>query len=138
LAIGNRKSSGSFLASFPRAGRKRAALTLAQLPSGAAALKRLFIGTEAGAPVDRENTLNFRVGTRNHVNANQLTNPPRGGCSGIRGCFNRAYVSTYKNRYISSADILFSQKCNVRCLDHGISGFHCSNEAFGLNHSECF
>jgi hypothetical protein len=101
-------------------------------------LKRLFIGTEAGAPVNRENPFNFRVRARNYVNTNQLANSPRGGGSGIRCRFNSADVSTHENRYIPGADILFSQERDVCCFDHGVGSFHCSNEAFGLNHSECF
>jgi hypothetical protein len=137
-AISNRKSPGSFLASFPRPSRKGTAFTLAQLRSGAAALERLFIRTETGAPVNRENPLHFRVRTRNYVNTNQLADSPRGCCSGIRCGFNRAYISTDKNRYIPGADVLFSQECDVCCFDHRVGSFHCANEAFGLNHSECF
>jgi hypothetical protein len=138
LKIGNRQSPGSFLASLSRAGLKRAAFALPQLSSGAAALKRSLIRTQSGSAIDGQNTLDFSMWTRNHMNADQLAYPAGSRCPGISRSLNSANVAAHKNRYITGADILFSQECNVRRFDHSVSRFDGSNEAFGLHHSECF
>jgi hypothetical protein len=137
-AIGNRKSPGLFLAAFARAGLKRAPLlTLSQLTTRAA-LKRTLIRTQTGAPIDRQNALNFSVRTRNDVNTDQFADSTRGGCSGVCRRLNRANVSANKDGHVSGADIFFSQELNICSFDHCISGFDGTDEAFGLHHSECF
>jgi hypothetical protein len=139
LAIGNRKSAGSFFGSFTRAGLKRASLfSLPQLSACATALQRTLIRTQTCPPINRQDTLNFSVGARNNVNANQFAHSARGGGPGVRCRFDRANVSANKYCHVASPDILFPQQLNIRSLDHCVGGFDRANEAFGLHHSECF
>jgi len=136
LAIGNRKSSGLFLASLSRSGLKRT-FALSKL-TARAALKRTLIRAQTCTPIDRQDALNFSVWARNDVNADQLADPSRGRCSSVSSCLYRTNVSANKDRHVPGADILFSQELNIRSFDHRVSGFDGSDETFGLHHSECF
>jgi hypothetical protein len=97
-----------------------------------------FIGTEAGAPVYRKHALDFGVWPGNHVYANQLTNSSRCCGSGIGGGFNSANVPPHKDRYVTGANVLFTEQLDIRSLNHCIRGFYSADEPFGLYHSECF
>jgi hypothetical protein len=137
LAIGNRKSSRSFFASFTRTGLKRP-FALAQLSTCGTALKGTLIGTQARSPINGQDTFNFCMGTRNNVNANQFANSAGGGRSRVRCCLDCAHISAHENSHVAGPDIFFSQELDIRSLDHCVSSFDRANEAFGLHHSECF
>jgi hypothetical protein len=113
-------------------------IAFSQLTARAATLERALVRTQAGATVNRQNALDFGVRTRYDVNTYQLTDSARGGSASIGSGLDGADVSTHEDRHITRADILFSQQCNIRGFDHRVSGFHSTNETFGLNHSECF
>jgi hypothetical protein len=137
LSIGNRKSSGFFLASFARALKRASLIALSKLPSRAA-LKRTLIRTQTCAPIDGQDALDLSMWPRNYVNTYQFADPSCRRCSGVGGCLHGTHVSPHEDRHVTGADILFSQELNIRSFDHRVSGFDGSDEAFGLHHSECF
>jgi hypothetical protein len=137
LAIGNRKSPCLFLASFSRALKRASLIALSKLPSRAT-LKRTLIRTQTCASIDGQDALDFSVGPRNYVNTYQFADSSGRRCSGIGSCLDGTNVSPHKDCHVTGAYVLFSQELNIRSFDHRISGFHGSDEAFGLHHSECF
>jgi hypothetical protein len=128
---------GLFLASFTRPLKRTSLVALSKL-APRAALKRTLIRAQTSTPIDRQNSLNFSMWPRYDVNTDQLADSARGCCAGIGSRLHRTYVSTNENRYVSGADILFSQELNICGFDHGVSGFDGANETLRLDHSECF
>jgi hypothetical protein len=117
---------------------QRAALVAFTQLAGAAAMKSSFVGAVSSAPIPWQYALDFAVGAGYHVNTDQFTNAPRSGRACVRGCFYRTDVTAYENRYVTGADIFFSNELNVCSLDHRVSSLYGADKAFGLDHSECF
>jgi hypothetical protein len=101
-------------------------------------MKRSFIGTQPSPSIYWEHSLYFSVGSRNDVNTNQFTDATSGCSTGISCSLNSADVTAYKNRYVTCSDIFFTKQLHIRCFDHRVGSLNRANEAFGLNHSECF
>jgi hypothetical protein len=114
-----------------------ALVALIQL-AGATAVKGSFVGAVTRAAITRQNALDFAVGAGYHVNTDQFTYTPRSSRACICRSLYRTDVTAHKNRYVTGADIFFSNELNVCSLDHRVGGLYGADKAFGLDHSECF
>jgi hypothetical protein len=72
------------------------------------------------------------------MHAYQFANSSGCSCASVSRSFHCADISAYKYRYVARSYILFAKQLYIRGFDHGIGGFNCADEPFGLNHSECF
>src|SRR5690349_18288580 len=61
-----------------------------------------------------QNTLDFRMWTRDDVHRYQLANATCRGSPGIRGRFHRPHVAADHDRHIPSADVLLADEQDIR------------------------
>jgi hypothetical protein len=137
LESGNRqwRLPGPIFCRIAIPGRQGTALiTLSQL-SARTALQTLLVGTETGATADWQHAFDFNVRPRDNMHADQLTYSASGSGACVRRSFYSANIAAHKDRDITSADILFTQKLHVRGLHHRISRFDRAYEAFGFHHA---
>src|SRR5262249_737574 len=82
----------------------------------------------------------FDLGVRagNDVYGHELTDATRPGGPGLCRRFPRADVAAYHHRHIAGADVLLAHQDDAGRLYHRISRLDCSNETFGLDHSQSF
>jgi hypothetical protein len=106
--------------------------------AGATAMKGPFVGAVTCAAIARQDALDFAVGAGYHVNTDQFTNAPRSRRACVCCCLYGTDVTAHENRYVTGADIFFSNELNVCSLDHRVGGLYGADKAFGLDHSECF
>jgi hypothetical protein len=105
-----RRLPRSFFVGITRSRAKRASLiTLTQLPARATTLQRLLIRAQTRASIHWQHALDFRVWSRNHVHADQLTNSPRRSRARVSRRFHRTNVAAHKDRHIAGADILLPE-----------------------------
>jgi hypothetical protein len=73
-----------------------------------------------------------------HVHANQFTHSSRGCCACVRRGFDCANIAAHEHGHVTGTDVFFSEQLHVRRFDHRVGRFDRADEAFGLDHSQCF
>ena len=72
----------------------------------------------------RDDLLDFGVRTREHVDRDQLADPPRGGGARIRCGLYRADVAADDSGHEAVVDLLTADEEDLGCLDHPDGGLH--------------
>jgi len=57
---------------------------------------------------------------------------------GVGRGLDRAHVAAHEDGDVARADVLLADELYVGGLDHRVRGLDRADEAFGLDHSECF
>ena len=71
-----------------------------------------------------------------HVNGDQLTDPPGGGCAGIGCRFDGADIAADEHGDVAGTDVLGADERDICRFDHGVGRFHRADEPAGLDHAQ--
>src|SRR5262249_49878691 len=86
---------------------------------------------------ERQHQVDVGVRARNDVHADQLAHALRGALTGLGRRLHRRDVAADDGGHVAAADLLVPDQLDAGRLHHRVRGFDHTDEALGLDHSQC-